>query len=59
VKQTSAYGEILASSSRLESDNYDKTDEKHKIDESEDVPTANKRSRAMTVLPKKNKKTSK
>jgi len=59
VKQTSAYGEILASSSRLDTDNYDQTDEKHKVDESEDVPTANKRSRAMTVLPKKNKKTSK
>jgi hypothetical protein len=59
VKQTAAYGEILASSSRLDIDNYDQTDEKRKADESEDVPTANKRSRAMTVIQKKNKNPSK
>ena len=59
VKQTEAYGEILASSSRLDIDNYDQTDEKRKVDESEDVPTANKRSRAMTVIQKKNKNPSK
>ena len=59
VKQTAAYGEILASSSRLDIDNYDQTDEKRKVDESEDVPTANKRSRAMTVIQKKNKNPSK
>ena len=55
VKQTAAYGEILASSSRLDIENYDQTDEKRKIDESEDVPAA-KRSRAMTVIQKNSKK---
>jgi hypothetical protein len=43
----------------LDIDNYDQTDEKNKVDESEDVPTANKRSRAMTVIQKKNEKTTK
>ena len=43
----------------MDIDNYDQTDEKNKVDESEDVPTANKRSRAMTVIQKKNEKTTK
>lgn len=59
MKQTAVYGEILASSSRLDIDNYDQTDEKNNHDESEDVPTANKRSRAKTVIQKKNKNTPK